>query len=518
MKKKTESNTNGSRQGIVYLVGAGPGDPGLISVRGAQLLATAEVVVFDALANPALLDLAPAEALRIDAGKRAGLHKLTQDQTNALLAEHGLAGKRVVRLKGGDPYVFGRGSEEAMYLHERGVRVQVVPGITSAIAATGAMGVPVTHRNIATSCTFITGHEDPSKPDSQVDYQALAGLVKSGGTLCFYMAVGRLPAVVQTLMGFGCEADTPAAVAQWGTLPRQNSLRTTLSELPSAIEAAGIGAPSIVLVGRVAALNEEALNWFENRPLFGQSIVVTRTRQQASQLKIDLELRGAEVFEAPTIAIAPAADQAALDAAVHSLSAGDWLIFTSRNGVDSAAQALARVGGDARRLAGVKIAAVGQATAEALVGQLCIKADLVPDRAMGEAVGEQLIKEVSVSGRRFVLWQAEIARPVLGQMLSEAGGKVEVVEAYQTRPVEALPEALLEALSEGRVGWLTFTSGSTARNFFAMLPDASLAAGAKIASIGPMTSQAIVKAGRQVDVEATEHNIAGLVAAICASC
>lgn len=503
---------------MVYLVGAGPGDPGLISVRGAQLLSRAEVVVYDALANRALLDLAPAGAKLIDAGKRAGVHKLSQEQTNALLAEHALAGLCVVRLKGGDPYVFGRGSEEAMYLHERGVRVEVVPGITAAIAGPAAMGIPVTHRQVATTCTLITGHEDPTKPQSQVDYRALAALAQQGGTLCFYMAIGRLAGVVSALVEQGCDSQMPAAIVQWGTLAQQRSVRATLGELPMAMERAGLGAPAIVVIGQVAGLDEASLNWFEHRPLFGQSIVITRTRQQASELRVKLEELGAHVIETPTIAIEPAASLAELDRAANEVTYGDWLIFTSVNGVESFAAALVRIGADARRLAGVKVAVIGRATAEALEQRLCIRPDLVPDGATGEALAQGIIDGDEIDGRVVHLWQAEIARPVLAQRLSDAGGIVSVVQAYRTVRTPGLSDEVLEALGERRVNWLTFTSGSTARNFFDLLPDAAMVEGVKIASIGPVTSQVLRELGWRVDVEAEDHDIPGLVAAIRSVC
>ncbi len=498
---------------MVYLVGAGPGDAGLITVRGAQLLRTADVVVFDALANRDLLDLAPPHARRIDAGKRAGRHKLSQDQINATLAEHAAAGRRVVRLKGGDPYVFGRGSEEAMYLHARGIGVEVVPGITAAIAGPAAMGVPVTHRHVAATCTFITGHEDPTKPDTQVDYPALAALAQRGGTLCFYMAVGRLGRVVQTLIDHGCDAATPAAVVQWGTLATQRSLRSTLADLPAAVERAGLGAPAIVVVGPVAGLDEAALNWFEHRPLFGRTIAITRTRRQSSTLRAALESLGARVIEAPTIDIAPPADIAPLDRALAEIDRYDWLVLSSANGVAALAASLDRSGADARRLAPVRIAVVGDATAAALRDRLGITADLAPRRAIAEALADALVAD-GVAGRRVLLWQGQLARPLLRDRLTRAGAEVTAIEAYRTLRVDALPDELLEALRDGMVDCLAFTSSSTVRHFVELLPDRALADRPALASIGPITSTAARDAGLTVDIQADEHDVPGLVAAL----
>jgi uroporphyrinogen III methyltransferase/synthase len=490
---------------------------GLITVRGADLLRQADVVVFDALANPDLLDLAPSDAKLIDAGKRAGEHKLTQDQTNALLAEHAAAGKRVVRLKGGDPYVFGRGSEEAMYLHERGIEVEVVPGITAAIAGPAAMGVPVTHRHVSATCTFITGHEDPLKGDTQVDYPALAALVQRGGTLCLYMAVGRLQAVVDTLVEHGCDLDTPAAIVQWGTLPRQRSLRSTLTALPGAIAREGISSPAIITIGPVAALDEPALNWFEQRPLFGQTIVITRTRSQASALRHRLAELGAEVIEAPTIRIEPPADVAPLEQAVASINTFDWLVLTSTNAVEAFASAMSRARRDSRSLGDVRIAAVGAATRQALHDHLRLVPDVTPETATAAALGKTLLGEHDMAGRRVLLPQGDLASSELANLLTEGGADVTTVEAYRNVPVDALPDELIERLADGRIDWLSFTSSSTVRNFVALLGDRVSLAGVKVASIGPMTSQAATDAGLTVTVEAAPHDIDGLVAVLVAA-
>jgi len=497
-------------------VGAGPGDPGLITVRGLRLLRAADVIVYDALANRKLLDEAPAECERIDAGKRAKQHKLTQDETNALLADRALAGKCVVRLKGGDPYVFGRGSEEAIYLHGRGVPIEVVPGITAAMAGPAYAGIPVTHRNVATTCTFVTGHESPDKDESQVEYEPLAALIQRGGTVCFYMGMGRLKMIAERLVELGCKPTTPAAVVQWGTLAKQRSVRSTLADVFDDAARAELGAPAIIVVGDVAALDDDALRWFERRPLFGQTVLVTRTRQQASKLTEQLEQVGAAVIEAPTIAIEPPspATREAVDHALTGIGDCDWLVLTSSNGVAALWESMQRLGVDARHLAGVKIAAVGEATAEALRTRLAIQPDFTPTRAVGDALADELIAAHDLAGRRIALFRADIARPALAERLNEAEARVDEIDAYRTVMVDVLPDKVLDALHDRHIDWLTFTSSSTVRNLVDLLPDRSLIDGVKIASIGPVTSQTLRDLDLPVTVEAEQHDIAGLVKAM----
>lgn len=502
---------------MVYLVGAGPGDPGLITVRGLALLEQADVVVHDALANPKLLEHVRRDCLVIDAGKRARRHKLSQDQINATLADHAAAGRSVVRLKGGDPYVFGRGSEEAIYLHERGIGIEVVPGITAAIAAAAYAGIPVTHRGVATTCTFVTGHEDPTKPDAQTDYPTLGRLVQQGGTVCLYMAVGRLAEIAAAFVEAGCEPATPAALVQWGTLATQRSVRATLADLPSRVAEAGLGAPAIVVVGPVAGLDARALSFFEDRPLFGRTIVVTRTRQQASDLSAGLAALGANVIEAPTIRIDPPDDWAPIDKALADLGGYDWLVLSSANGVTALAEGLERLGRDSRALAGVSIAAVGPATAAALREHLGVAPDCVPQRFVAEGLADELVERGEVAGRRLLLLRADIARPLLVDRLVEAGGDVTDLPVYHTRRVDALDDALIEALRERRVDWLTFTSSSTARNFVDLLGDRATLNSVKIASIGPKTTATLEQLGLRVSVEADPHDIGGLIEAVVAA-
>lgn len=512
--------------GKVYLVGAGPGDVGWITVRGMDLLRRAQVVVFDALANPRLLEEAPLGAVLIDVGKRAKAHKLTQDETNQLLVDQAKAGRMVVRLKGGDPYLFGRGAEEAAFLARQGVSCEVVPGVTSGIAAPAAAGIPVTHRELASSVTFVTGHEDPAKGQASLDYKAIAGMIAASGTVCFYMGVGRLAAISSELRGFGLAGSTPVAVVQWGGTSRQKSIRTTLEKADSDVTASGLGAPAIIVVGAVAAINEPGLDWFTNRPLFGLKVLVTRTRQQASDLKRELDELGAETLEAPTIELASPENLAPFHDAVDGLCGRkgsqkfDWLVLTSANGVEALAARMNQIGVDSRALHGVKIAAVGEATADALDRALSIRADLVPTRFVGESLaGELLAREGGTrpdgSPRRFLLLRADIARPALPKLLRDGGAEVTEATAYETRIAPQLPPAVLAALEAHEIDWITFTSASTAKNLVEILGEKrDLLRRVQLASIGPITSDAIRALGFDVAVEATQSDVEGLVASI----
>ncbi len=364
--------------GFVSLIGAGPGDPDLLTLRGAEALASADVVVYDYLANPALLVHAPPGAERIYVGKKAGSHTLSQDEISALLVKFALAGQRVARLKGGDPFVFGRGGEEALALVEAGVSFEVVPGVTSAVAAPAYAGIPVTHRGLASSFAVITGHEDPTKEESAVDWPRLATGVD---TLVFLMGVGNLPRIVEQLLAHGRPADTPVALVRWGTMPDQQTVSGTLVDITEKVKAAGLRPPAVTVVGPVAELREH-LCWFEKRPLFGQRVLVTRTRQQASALSAQLRALGAEAIELPTIRIAPPEDWAPLDATIATLAVFDWIVFTSVNGVGHFWARLEAAGLDARALHGVRLAAIGPATAAELEAR-GLRADYVPDEVRG---------------------------------------------------------------------------------------------------------------------------------------
>lgn len=474
-------------------------------------------MVFDALANPVLLDEAPKHATRYDVGKRAKFHKLTQDQTNQLLVDLAKEGKRVVRLKGGDPYLFGRGAEEAAFCTRAGVRCEVVPGVTSGIAAPATAGIPVTHRKVASTVTIITGHEDPTKGETSIDYKALADLIKVGGTACFYMGVGRLQAICDSLAACGLAVTMPAALIQWGTLPKQRHVTGTLATIKDKVDQAGLGSPAIIVVGEVAAIDEPGLDYFTNRPLFGQRILVTRTRQQASDLRMKLEDLGAEVLEAPTIQIVDPSeeDSAALDEAVQQIASYDAVILTSANAVNALADRLAKAGLDSRALAGVHLSCIGAATGQALFDRLSCRADLIPARSIAESFVRELLDAAGLAGKRVLLPQADIARPLLAKGLQDAGCRVDVITAYQTQPVDALPEDVLEALRNGEVDWITFTSSSTAQNLADLLGDeAALLNNCKLASIGPKTSATMLKRNMSIAVEAEQHDLAGLIAAI----
>jgi len=493
--------------GTVYLVGAGPGDPGLLTLRAAELLERADVLVYDALAAPEIVERA-AKAERIYAGKRGGrANVMSQEETTALLVE--LAGKHavVVRLKGGDPFVFGRGGEEAQALAAAGVPFEVVPGITAGIAGPAYAGIPVTHRGLSTSVTLVTGHEDPTKPGTDVDWDALG---RGTGTLVFYMGVGKLEENFARLIAAGRSPDTPAAAVEWGTHPRQRTVSGTLATLPAIVREANVGAPSVVVVGGVASLRGE-LAWFDRRPLSGKRVVVTRARAQASGFAARLRELGAEVVQLPVIRIAPPEDAAPLREAAETAGSFDWIVFTSANGVDRFFAALAEAGRDARALGGVSVCAIGPATAEELAKH-GIRADLVPDEFVAEAALQALAATGDLAGKRILIPRAAEAREVLPDGLRERGAEVVVVAAYQTVHDGSGADEVRRALHAGEVDWVTFTAGSTVRSFAALV--GADVGRARVASIGPVTSATVRELGMRVDVEAEEYTIPGLLKAI----
>ncbi|MFN3166803.1 MAG: uroporphyrinogen-III C-methyltransferase [Phycisphaeraceae bacterium] len=505
--------------GRVVLVGAGPGDPGLITVAGMEALKAADAVVFDALANPVLLDAAPASAERYDVGKRAKFHKLTQDQTNDLLVTLAKQGKRVVRLKGGDPYLFGRGAEEAAFCARHGVRCDVVPGVTAGLAAPATAGIPVTHRKVASTVTIITGHEDPTKGETSIDYQALANLIKAGGTACFYMGVGRLQAICDSLTDCGLARTTPAALIQWGTLPAQRHAVGTLDNIKQKVDQANLGSPAIIVVGEVAAIDEPGLDYFTNRPLFGQRIIVTRTRQQASGLRLKLESLGAEVLEAPTIRIVEPGpeDRQAFGDAIARLADYDAVVFTSANAVHALADKLDALGLDSRALAGLHVSCIGGSTAAVLRERFAIAADFVPKRSVAEAFVDELLSATSMRGKRVLLPRADIARPTLPTKLRAAGCVVDEITVYETTIAEGLPDDVLAALRAGEADWVTFTSSSTVRNLVELLGnEAGLLGQCKLASIGPQTSATMRDSKLDIATQATQHDLDGLIKALVA--
>ncbi len=499
------------RTGAVYLVGAGPGDPGLLTVRGRALLASCDAIVYDALVNPMLIEDEwlgrTTESEKIFVGKRGGTPSMTQDAINALLLRLAREGKSVVRLKGGDPMVFGRGGEEAIALSAAGLNFEVVPGVTVGVAAPAYAGIPVTHRGVATSVTFITGHEDPGKEKSQTDWAALA---RAGGTLVLYMGVSRLANIAEALIAGGREASTPVALIEWGTYPHQRTVLATLSTIAEVAARERVIAPSIAVVGDVVKLREQ-MSWFDQRPLFGRTIVVTRAREQLSQLRTLLEAAGATVIEAPAIRI-QSLDQEPLRRALANIASYGWLIVTSRNAVELLWTALRDAGLDARALAATKLCAVGPATADALLAH-GLAVDLIPDRYVAEGVIEKLRERSDVSGARVLFPRASGARELLPAALREMGATVDEVEIYRAVPDLSGLGALSEAVDAGKVDLVTFTSASTVRHFVdALGPErATKVAGA---SIGPITSDMARSLGVLVDVEAAESTIASLVQAI----
>lgn len=479
----------------VFLVGAGPGDPGLLTVRGAELLATADVVVYDRLSVASLLEQAPESTELISVGKRPGDHSMTQDRINELLVERGRLGQRVVRLKGGDPFVFARGGEEVLALREAGVDFEVVPGVTSALAAPAAAGIPVTMRHSSTLFTVITGHEDPDK-GGELDWRAVAGL---GGTIVILMGVGRIAKIVDHLIEGGLSPDTPAAAVQWGTRPEQRTIRTTLAALPHE----PLASPSVIVVGKVAALD---LGWFESRPLFGRTVVVTRARAQASDLSARLHAAGAEVVEVPVIEVAEPADGgAALRAAADELRAGSyaWVVVTSPNGASRLLSSLR----DARDLAGTSVAAIGTSTAQRLE-EGGIVADLVPDRFVAESLAEAFPPPPAPGGR-VLLARAAVARDVLPRALAAAGWEVDDVEAYRTVAAPLTDDQRERAAAADIV---TFTSSSTVDRYLDAIGDRPPPP--FVACIGPVTAARAEARGLRVDAVAAEHTVAGLVEAI----
>jgi uroporphyrinogen III methyltransferase / synthase len=497
-----------AQAGRVYLVGAGPGDPGLITVRGRELLGSCDAVVYDALANPALL--AETRAELHDVGKRGGsTESARQEEISRLLVRLAREGKSVVRLKGGDPFVFGRGSEEAQALAKAAVPFEVVPGVTAGIAAAAYAGIPVTHRGVATSVTFVTGHEDPNKGAPTVDWGALA---RAGGTLVLYMGVKSLSRITQTLIREGLAPETPAAAIQWGTRAEQRTLVATVATLPESVVATGLEAPVIFVIGGVVALRDQ-IAWLERRPLFGWRVLVTRAQSPRSSLAAELAATGAEVVEAPATRIEPL-EPGLLRASLSHLDAYDCIVFTSQNGVELFWKTLRDCGGDARSLAALRVAAVGPATADALLDR-GIAVDVTPERFVAEGVLDVLREQDDMRDARVLYVAAEGARDVLPKGLKELGARVDVVPIYRSVPEAGAVTAMRSFVDSADSRSLAaFTSASGVRAFV----DAAGERGRRVraASIGPVTSAAAREAGLEVCVEAERATIPGLVEAIIA--
>jgi len=494
--------------GRVVLVGAGPGDPGLLTLRAAEELARADVLLYDALASDAIVALASPACERIFVGKRGGDHAMAQSAIEQLMIARARAGQRVVRLKGGDPFVFGRGGEEAQALVEAGIPYDVVPGISSSVAAPAYAGIPVTHRDFNTAFTVATGHEDPAKDTSTLDWAKLADPHR---TLVFLMAMGNLAAICERLMEHGLRAETPIAIVQDGTRPTQRSVVATLATVVPEVERAGLSAPAIVVIGDVVRLRDE-LRWFDRRPLFGKRVLITRPARQAETFARALYARGVEPILASTIAIVPPDDASEANRAIDDLANYRWIVFTSQNGVDAFFDRLASLDSDARYVGATRVAAIGAKTAERL-REHGIRPDLVPAVFISEEIGRALI-EASHLGDRILIYRAQEARDVLPQMLEDAGRAPHVVSAYKTI-FDVDPEF---AQKVARADVLAFTSASTVRGFVELLGGAKAALDASrgklIACIGPVTSDAAEELGLHVDVVADVYTTDGLLDAL----
>jgi uroporphyrinogen III methyltransferase / synthase len=491
--------------GIVYLVGAGPGDPGLMTIRSLDLIVAADVILHDRLIPRDALAAARPDAEILYVGKDPGEASVAQQDIEKVLIERAREGRIVVRLKGGDPFVFGRGGEEGEALAAAGIPFEVVPGVTAGVAAPAYAGIPVTHRDDASAVAFITGHEDPEKEDSALDYEALA---RFPGTLVFYMGVKALPRIAERLIATGRDPSEPAAVIERGTLPGQRTVSSTLEGIAAAAAEAEIKSPSVTVVGPVAA-RRERIAWLEGRPLHGRRIVVTRARAQASELARRLDALGAEPIELPAIRIEPRLDSDEVRRAVESLHAYALVCLTSPNGVNLLFEAMAAQGRDARALANASVAAIGAGTEAALAAH-GVLADIVPERFVAEELVEALDK-LELAGKPVLIARAAEARELLPDALRSKGAEVDVVTLYETVAEEPDPDALERARD---ADFVTFTSSSTVRNFVQATGRDGIPDGARVVSIGPVTSEAAREAGLTVDIEAERHDIDGLVEAL----
>ena len=501
--------------GTVYLVGAGPGDAGLLTLRGAELLGRADVVVYDALVNPELLRLAPGTAEIVYGGKRAKEQAIPQKDLNQLLIAKAREGKTVVRLKGGDPYVFGRGGEEAEELADAGVPFEVVPGVSSFVAVPNYAGVPLTHRGIASKLTLITGHEDPAKEASSIDWAQVA---KTPGTKVIMMGTDRIGQIAETLSKHGLDSSTPVAMVRWGTTGHQQSIEGTLGTIAQVAAEAKIAAPTVAVIGEVVKLRQK-LNWFEKRSLFGQRIVVTRSREQASQLSRLLLENGAEVLEVPMIKLEPPTQREDLIDALLELNAYDWLVFTSPNGVAKFFEYFFRQFHDMRDLGGARIAAVGPATANKLK-ELHLQVDLMPEEATAANIAEEFKAFESIENLRICLLRAEVANRELPAALESLGAIVDDVACYKTVLETEDRSGAGSRLLEAGADWITFSSSSTVEHFHSRFDLPALLKkfpGIKLASIGPETTKSLEKLGLKPALEAKQHTIDGLVAGLIKS-
>ncbi|MEC9041867.1 MAG: uroporphyrinogen-III C-methyltransferase [Verrucomicrobiota bacterium] len=496
-----------NKKGICYLVGAGPGDPGLLTLRAKECLESADVVVYDYLCNPDILNHAPSSAEKIYAGKKAADHAIPQEELNDLLVKLSIKGQTVVRLKGGDPYVFGRGGEEAQELRRAGVPFEIVPGISSSVAGPAYAGIPVTHRDCCSQLTIFTGHEDPTKNDSVINYSTIG---KADGTKVMLMGVGQLEKVTNQMIEGGAPKDTPVALIRWATTGRQQTLVGEIGNIVEKVNKSGFKAPAVTVFGEVVKLREQ-LNWFEERSLYGKKMVVTRTRTQAGELSVRLRHLGADVDEMPTIRIEPPVDLKGFGQLVQDSHKYDWIVFTSPNGVDAFFDIFFKLYKDARSIGGARIAAVGPGT-QKKIESYHLSVDLLPEKYVAEGLVEKFKETEGVENQTIMLVRPETTRDIIAKGLSEMGAIVDEAIAYRTVPELEDPTGAVERFNSGEIELVTFTSSSTVESFMELdllIPDHLI-----MASIGPVTSETIRSYGHEVDIEAQESTIQSLVDSI----
>ncbi|MCK5312462.1 MAG: uroporphyrinogen-III C-methyltransferase [Desulfobacteraceae bacterium] len=497
--------------GKIFLIGAGPGDPGLITLKATECIKNADVVVYDYLASPALLEYAKKDSEIIYVGKKGGDHTLSQDGINDLLIQKAKQGLNVARLKGGDPFIFGRGGEEAELIANADIPFEIVPGVTSAIAAPAYAGIPLTHREHASSVSIITGHEDPTKKDSTMEWESFA---KSPNTLVFLMGVKNLPGIVKNLQKYGKDPQTPVALVRWGTTPKHQSVTGTLENIVENVQKAGLKSPAIIIIGSVVTLKNK-LKWFENLPLLGKKIVVTRAREQASGFVSLLRKAGAECIEMPTIKISPPKDNQPLENSIDNIDSFDWVIFTSVNGVKFFFDTLYAKGKDVRILGHLKFACIGPVTKEKLK-EFGIISDVLPETYRAESV-VQAFSDKGIKDKHILIPRAKEARAILPEELKNMGAIVQEVTAYETSLVDKNKDSLIKMLENNDIDIVTFTSSSTVQNFAKLIPDDKfdkLIKNITSACIGPITEKTAISLGFTADIIATDFTIDGLMDSI----
>ena len=500
-----------SKKSFVFLIGAGPGDPGLITVRGRECLERSDVVLYDYLANHRLLEYAPSGAELIYAGKVGGAHNREQGQINDLIVAKAREGKVVARLKGGDPFVFGRGGEECEALVTAGIPFEIVPGVTAAIGAAAYAGIPLTHRDVTTSVAFVTGHEHPDKETTEIDWEKLS---LGSGTVVFYMGVRNLPQITANLMAHGRDPRTPVALVRWGTRPEQEVLAGTLADIADKARKVSFKPPAITIVGEVVRLRE-TLRWFDNRPLSGRGILVTRAADQAGEFSTLLREQGAIVYECPTIAIAPPDDTTGLDRAIAALASFDWIILTSVNAVTHFFRRLAAAGLDSRALGRCRVAAVGPKTAAA-IREHGIVPDLVPADYKAEGV-VAAFREMELTGTRLLFPRADRAREVIPAELAKLGAEVVAPVAYRNVLPGSVPPEIVTALEQKRIHCATFTASSTVRNLAELVGENRLLGlldGVAVAAIGPITAASCRELGLEVHIEPEQYTLEAMTGAL----